>query len=86
MHLIVQLRRMAATEGVCSEFLNWEVNTATVDGSKQEKHISAAHRKYYSFCRRKVGGYLAYLVHKNNNPNEKSPVIQTLLCKHFEGN
>uniref|UniRef100_A0A3P9L757 Thiosulfate sulfurtransferase/rhodanese-like domain-containing protein 2 n=2 Tax=Oryzias latipes TaxID=8090 RepID=A0A3P9L757_ORYLA len=53
-HLICQLRRMAASEAVCSEFLNWEVNTSIVDGSiKQNKHISAAHRKYYNFCRRK---------------------------------
>ncbi|XP_036069968.1 thiosulfate sulfurtransferase/rhodanese-like domain-containing protein 2 [Oryzias melastigma] len=54
---------MAATEGVCSEFLNWEVNTSTVDGSKQEKHISAAHRKYYSFCRRK--SFAMFVASKN---------------------
>ncbi|XP_034545356.1 thiosulfate sulfurtransferase/rhodanese-like domain-containing protein 2 [Notolabrus celidotus] len=44
---------MEPSDSPCSDFLDWELDTATSNGLKQEKQLSASQRRYYSFCRRK---------------------------------
>ena len=35
-------------------FFDWELDSPTSNGLKQEKQLSASQRRYYGFCRRKV--------------------------------
>ncbi|XP_038164252.1 thiosulfate sulfurtransferase/rhodanese-like domain-containing protein 2 [Cyprinodon tularosa] len=44
---------MATIETPCSEFMNWEVESSTRNGLKQEKQLSASLRRCYNLCRRK---------------------------------
>ncbi|XP_056295033.1 thiosulfate sulfurtransferase/rhodanese-like domain-containing protein 2 [Pseudoliparis swirei] len=44
---------MAADGTPCSGFMDWELETSTCNGLKQEKQLCASQRRCYSLCRRK---------------------------------
>ncbi|CAG5988667.1 unnamed protein product [Menidia menidia] len=48
--------------------MNWELETSSSYGLKQEKQLSAPHRRYYSFCRRK--SFAAFVASKRIHPEE----------------
>lgn len=63
---------MEPNDSPCPEFMDWEPDTATPNGLKQERQLSASQRRYYSFCRRK--SFAAFVASKqDSNPEEGSP-------------
>ncbi|XP_029963487.1 thiosulfate sulfurtransferase/rhodanese-like domain-containing protein 2 [Salarias fasciatus] len=60
-----------ADETHCSEFRDWEVDTAACNGVKEEKQLSAAQRRNYSLCRRKT--FSAFVATKRNHSEANAP-------------
>ncbi|TDH07330.1 hypothetical protein EPR50_G00104980 [Perca flavescens] len=59
---------MAADDAPCLEFMNWELETSTCNGLKQEKQLSASQRRCYSLCRRK--SFAAFVASKREGGQE----------------
>ncbi|XP_040903360.1 thiosulfate sulfurtransferase/rhodanese-like domain-containing protein 2 [Toxotes jaculatrix] len=59
----------AAGHTPCTAFLDWDLDSSTSNGLKQEKQLSASQRRYYSFCRRK--SFATFVASKRHNSQEK---------------
>ncbi|XP_078116173.1 thiosulfate sulfurtransferase/rhodanese-like domain-containing protein 2 [Sander vitreus] len=59
---------MAADDAPCLEFMDWELDTSTSNGLKQEKQLSASQRRCYSLCRRK--SFAAFVASKREGSQE----------------
>lgn len=62
---------MAGDETHCPEFRDWEVDTSTCNGLKEERQLSASQRRNYSLCRRKT--FAAFVATKKNHSEENTP-------------
>lgn len=60
---------MASDETLCSEFTDWELDSSSSNGLKQEKQLCASQRKCYSFCRRK--SFAAFVASKREGSQEE---------------
>lgn len=60
---------MAADETSYSDFMNWELDTPTSNGLKEERQLSASQRRYYSFCRRK--SFSAFVASKRDGSQKE---------------
>ncbi|XP_037635165.1 thiosulfate sulfurtransferase/rhodanese-like domain-containing protein 2 [Sebastes umbrosus] len=60
---------MAVNDAHCSEFMDWELDTSTCDGLKQERQLCASQRRCYSLCRRK--SFAAFVASKKDVSQEE---------------
>uniref|UniRef100_A0A8C2ZTA2 Thiosulfate sulfurtransferase/rhodanese-like domain-containing protein 2 n=2 Tax=Cyclopterus lumpus TaxID=8103 RepID=A0A8C2ZTA2_CYCLU len=60
---------MAADGTPCADFMDWELETSTCNGLKQEKQLCASQRRCYSLCRRK--SFSAFVASKRDGSAEE---------------
>ncbi|KAM4555897.1 thiosulfate sulfurtransferase/rhodanese-like domain-containing protein 2 [Odontesthes bonariensis] len=74
---------MAAAETPCSEFMNWEVDTSSCNGLKQEKQLSAPQRRFYHLCRRK--SFAAFVASKRDERHQEGGALWCCCGQTFNG-